>query len=391
MLDLKLDMGTEFVLLVLGHLLTIILFSAYKFRNSKQSVMDVFYAAKWLQAVTWGLFILSENTPGMAVLTAANLFLLLGAASEMVAFLQVTDGFSTKARRFYVYWTAAGMTAYLLVVLLHNTASLRIAVVSFSIAVMLAIPAVRLVSSSLNSSLSQLIGYMYLTIAIVLTARTPLAFFSLGLVDMMNPGVYQTLTFLALYALLMLGNMGFFLLSKERTDRELMRLASYDDLTGALNRRAFMHHTQQTLRQCRRGGIPASFILIDVDHFKTINDSFGHHIGDELLQEFAGKVHPRLREGDLFGRYGGDEFAIFLPGADEQASDEFAENLRAAVLESQRNRGRLDTRPEYTISIGVVTVPAGSDVPLQELFKSSDEALYQAKHAGRNQAARSGA
>ncbi|WP_339301623.1 diguanylate cyclase [Paenibacillus sp. FSL K6-2441] len=67
------------------------------------------------------------------------------------------------------------------------------------------------------------------------------------------------------------------------------------------NRRAFMHHTRETLRQCWKEGIPASFILIDVDHCKTINDSFGHHIGNELLQEFAGKVHPRLREGDLFG------------------------------------------------------------------------------------------
>lgn len=389
MLELKLDMGTEFVLLVLGHLLTIILFSAYKFRNSKQSAMDVFYAAKWFQAITWGLLILSTNTPGMAVLAAANLILLLGAAFEMVALLQVSDGFSAKARRFYVYWTAAGMAAYLLVVLLHNTASLRIAVVSLSIAVMLAIPAVRLLASSLNSSLSRLIGYMYLTIAIVLSVRTPLAFFSLGFVDMMHPGVYQTLTFLALYALLMLGNMGFFLLSKERTDREMVRLASYDDLTGALNRRAFMHQTRETLQQCRKEALPASFILIDVDHFKTINDSFGHHIGDELLQEFAGKVHPRLREGDLFGRYGGDEFAIFLPGADESASDDFAENLRVAVIDNQRNPGRPDNRPEYTISIGVITVPAGSDIPLQELFKSSDEALYQAKHAGRNQAARS--
>lgn len=387
MLDLNLDMKTVFVLLVLGHLLAVILFSAYKFRNSKESAIDMFYAAKWLQAITWGLFILAGNTPGMAAIVAANLFFLLGVAFETAALLRVVGGFNAKARRFYMYWTSAGMAVYLLVVFLHNTIPLRIAVVSLSLAVMLMIPAVRLVGSSLKSPLSRLLGYMYLAIAAALIVRTLLAFFSRMSVDMLDPGIYRTLAFLALYAIMMLGNMGFFLLSKERTDRELVRLASYDDLTGALNRRAFMHHTRETLRRCRKEAIPASFILIDVDHFKTINDSFGHHIGDELLQEFAGKVRPRLRSGDLFGRYGGDEFAIFLPGADELASDQFAENLRSAVLESQGNRGR----PEYTISIGVVTVPAGSSTALLELFKSSDEALYQAKHAGRNQAARSGA
>lgn len=387
MLDLNLDMKTVFVLLVLGHLLAVILFSAYKFRNSKESAIDMFYAAKWLQAITWALFIISENTPGLTAIVVANLFFLVGVALETAALLRVVGGLSAKARRFYMYWTSAGMAVYLMVVLLHNTTPLRIAVVSLSIAVMLVLPAVRLVASSYKSPLSRLLGYMYLAIAAALTVRTLLAFLSPVSVDMLEPGLYRTLAFLTLYAIMMLGNMGFFLLSKERTDRELVRLASYDDLTGALNRRAFMHHTRETLRRCRKESIPASFILIDVDHFKTINDSFGHHIGDELLQEFAGKVRPRLRAGDLFGRYGGDEFAIFLPGADELASDEFAENLRAAVLESQGSRGR----PEYTISIGVITVPAGSETPLPELFKSSDEALYQAKHAGRNQAARSGA
>lgn len=386
MMDLNLDMKTVFVLLVLGHLLAVILFSAYKFRNSKESAINLFYASKWLQVITWGLFVVSGQVPGMAAIVAANLVFLLGVALETAALLRVVGGFGARAKRFYAYWTVAGMAAYLLVVVLHNTAPLRITVVSLSIAVMLAVPAARLVASPSKSPLSLLLGYMYLTIAAALVVRTPLALFTRVPVDMLDPGIYRTLSFLALYAIMMLGNMGFFLLSKERTDRELLRLASYDDMTGALNRRAFMHQTRETLRRCRKEAIPASFILIDVDHFKTINDSFGHHIGDELLREFAGKVRPRLKPGDLFGRYGGDEFAIFLPGADEQASDQFAETLRMSVLESQGTQWR----PEFTISIGVVTVSAGSDTSLPELFKASDVALYQAKHAGRNRAARSG-
>lgn len=385
-MDMNLDRMTVFVLLVLGHLLAVILFSAYRHQTAKDPALEMFYASKWLQAMTWGLFVVSGQAPGMAVIVAANLFFLFGVALESTALLRVTGGFGSKVRRFYLYWTGAGLVAYLLVVVLHNSASLRIAVASLSIAVMIGVPAGRMAASPGRSTLSLLLGYMYLTVAAALVIRTPLALFSPVPVDMLGPGFYRTLSFLALYVIMMLGNTGFFLLSKEQADRKLLRLANNDDLTGALNRRAFMHETRETLLRCRQEALPASFILIDVDHFKTINDSFGHPIGDELLREFAGTVRPLLKAGDLFGRYGGDEFAMFLPGADERTSDHFAESLRAAVAEGRGNR----KWPDYTISIGVVTVPSGSDASLSDLFKSSDEALYQAKHAGRNRAARSG-
>lgn len=383
-MPLNLDMKTVFILLALGHLFTVVLITAYRHRQPRDTAVNTFYAAKWFQAATWGILAIPVLGSQMFFISLANSIFLLGTALETMALLKVTGGFGKSSGRYYLILTLISILSYNFVVLFYNTEGLRISIVSVASAAFLYPPVYRMITSPERSSLSILIGYIYLLMTVGLLVRTGMSWFSVEAVTMFEPNFYQSLSFLSLYLIMTLGNAGFVLLSKERSDRELLKLASYDDLTGALNRRTFILEAKRNLSLYEKKQMPVSFILLDLDDFKTINDTYGHDIGDEVLRDFSDKMRGQLKEADLFGRYGGDEFAILLPGADELKSDEVAESLKLSVEQAS-----CGGRPfEYSISIGIITVMPGPEVLLERLYQSSDKALYKAKQAGRNRVAR---
>lgn len=159
--------------------------------------------------------------------------------------------------------------------------------------------------------------------------------------------------------------------------RQLRRAARVDPLTEALNRRGFEEAATRILAHAARHPRPVSVVLFDLDHFKTINDNFGHARGDSVLQAVAASVHAEIREGDLFGRIGGEEFALLLDGSAMAEAVAVAERIRLAI-------GSLATLPDehrVTASFGVALVP-GED--LSAAFRNADGALYHAKSVGRN-------
>lgn len=148
-----------------------------------------------------------------------------------------------------------------------------------------------------------------------------------------------------------------------------------------------MQEAEQKLAQAVKKQELYSLLLLDLDHFKRVNDSRGHDVGDAVLQDFVFTIQSNLKTLDLFGRVGGEEFAILLCGLDEEDSSRKAERLRQAVEEGASSF----TYPgEYTVSIGIVTVLPGPLTSLNMLYKLSDQALYQAKQQGRNCVVRSG-
>jgi len=159
--------------------------------------------------------------------------------------------------------------------------------------------------------------------------------------------------------------------------RRLLDQAMVDPLTGVFNRR----HMERTLRDAierkRRSSASASLLLIDVDHFKRINDRFGHATGDSVLKGIASLVSKRARKLDLLFRIGGEEFILLLPDAQEEAAAVVAEQLRASVAESPLVEGQ-----QITVSIGVSELQGGES--LDSWMKHADDALYSAKKAGRN-------
>jgi len=182
---------------------------------------------------------------------------------------------------------------------------------------------------------------------------------------------------------MLIGNIGFILMAKEKSDLELTKVATYDELTDIFNRRAFLLRAKENISLFARRKEPISFFLIDLDNFKKINDVYGHFAGDMVLKDFAVKIKGQLRVFDLFGRIGGEEFTVLLPGTNEEGALEIAERLRKSAENASVNVGS-DHIIKYTISIGIVTVIPDENTSINTLYKISDDALYVAKRNGRN-------
>jgi len=167
------------------------------------------------------------------------------------------------------------------------------------------------------------------------------------------------------------------LLATDRARAEFEHMATHDSLTNALTRRHLTEVCQQELQRCQRHGRAMSVLLIDIDHFKAINDSRGHQIGDQVLVQFVTSVQELLRSADVIGRLGGEEFVVLLPETSMEVAQVVAERIRAQVA------GMPDPAP-FTVSIGVTTnLPIGDTV--EALLARSDAAMYQAKQSGRDQ------
>lgn len=167
-----------------------------------------------------------------------------------------------------------------------------------------------------------------------------------------------------------------------QANAELLSLATHDGLTGVYNRRRFDEKISEYVLLSRRSGRPFALLLIDADHFKRINDTYGHAIGDEVLQQLAQLIQSSVRTTDFVARYGGEEFAVLLPEiAQPDTPEVVAEKIRAAVAQAQ-----FPGVGQVTVSIGLgLADPA--DNTHTALIKRVDQQLYQAKAAGRNQVA----
>ncbi len=183
---------------------------------------------------------------------------------------------------------------------------------------------------------------------------------------------------------------GFSVITRDATEmlereEELRRQADTDPLTGAVNRRGFASRAERLLETCRRNQVQSSVMMVDIDHFKDVNDTHGHDVGDVVLQAVTEVLQRCTRALDVVGRMGGEEFAILMPGAELAGAAHRAEILRAGIeaLRVEIGSGRT---LNVTASFGVA-VCAGD---LDEALQQADEALYSAKESGRNRVASAG-
>jgi len=173
------------------------------------------------------------------------------------------------------------------------------------------------------------------------------------------------------------------LLKISNLEKEMRELASFDKLTGAYNRNTFFPICTSLLGLLRRDNADLTILYIDIDHFKNVNDTFGHNIGDLVLKKVGEYVINIIRKSDIFGRIGGEEFVVFLPNTNIENGVAVAEKIRSGISNMEvKINGVLLIK--VTVSIGISSSSKNETVEIDEIIKMADVALYQAKNEGRN-------
>lgn len=166
-----------------------------------------------------------------------------------------------------------------------------------------------------------------------------------------------------------------------RLNEQLRQLASFDSLTGILNRRQGTHIAEELFHLAKRNGMPYSIAFLDVDHFKQVNDRYGHDAGDFVLIDFTKRISKLIREGDVFVRWGGEEFVLLLPETDLAGAEHLCEKVRVCVQDAGVCYKQQEIK--LTVSIGVSTL-ADRDAQVDDTLRRADDAVYLAKRNGRN-------
>lgn len=168
---------------------------------------------------------------------------------------------------------------------------------------------------------------------------------------------------------------------RKQLEDKLKELSYTDSLTGVFNRRYFLHMFEKGFAAARRYRNNLSLLMIDIDHFKQVNDTYGHEVGDMALKACADACSSKLREVDLFARFGGEEFVVLLPNTPLSGAITMAERIRKAVNKIKLTVG--GNKIQFSISVGVTSALA-TDTNIEDVIRRSDTALYEAKKGGRN-------
>lgn len=199
---------------------------------------------------------------------------------------------------------------------------------------------------------------------------------------LLEAGTLQTVTFVCALVTVLSASLGFIFMTKDRLNASNLRMASTDPLTGVANRRALIDALERDLAHAQRAHEPLAVMMVDVDHFKKVNDVHGHLAGDHVLQHVVALLHERLRSQDLVGRFGGEEFLLLLPQTDSAGAQELAQALCERIAQSECVwEGK---SIPVTVSIGMFAGRIGPNDRWDMVVDAADHAMYQAKQGGRN-------
>lgn len=380
---MTLDPPTLLFALLLGFLLLALELGFAQRALARQVELRTWAVGTWLLLGGFVLFALRPLLPPGPAVFSANALILGG----LVAYLRALHRFVLDAPLPRWVWTLLGVALLVLLAMLAWPQHQRSSVISLVYAGLVLPSVVLIVRRGWRAERS--LRTVAVTMSVACAALLLRALHAwqnpeqYG--EILQPSFGQGLTFLVCFVAVLGAGFGFVLSSFQRLAQQMERLATHDGLTGCINRSGFDALLGHALQHARRRGAPLALVLLDIDHFKSVNDGHGHRAGDAVLAGTADAVRSRLRKSDVFGRVGGEEFALLLPDTDAAGALRLAEQVRAVVAQHRfalAGGGEL----RVTLSGGIAVVAAGqTDAPdADRLYRSADERLYRAKRLGRD-------
>ncbi|MHC8286040.1 GGDEF domain-containing protein [Pseudomonas sp. XS1P51] len=346
------------------------------FRQSVSAVFGSFLAALMLCWLCWDRFDHTVIAGWLAILTGSSLLRL----SMFIAYFRSPHSQRTPRRWERKYWSSLVLSASIwgggaLAVMPADDLLAQALVMLFTVGMSV-------------SAVSCYSAYRYMTIVSISLVLLPCTLWLLFQPSAMQFGIGLAVLVFASFVFSATRNLSDALETAFRLTREMelahsvsTRAAQTDELTGLKNRRAFFEHAQQLYGYCKDNRLPLCAVMLDMDHFKHINDTYGHQVGDQVLRQMGAVISTSFRETDVYGRLGGEEFAVLLPDTPIEVALNIAEELIQSIA-------GLMTGPVHriTASIGVASMDT-DDKDLHSLMNNADKALYRAKARGRNQVA----
>jgi diguanylate cyclase (GGDEF)-like protein len=327
-----------------------------------------------LSLVSTALFAARGFIPDLISSAGGNITLLAAAMSFYLGSQRFYD--LAPSYRLCAAVLALAAPAFVWFVSVDPRFGVRVVLITLLMAAILLVHARLLLTTGKSNAFSRATGYLLILQSVLLLLRMLDALRGSDTTGLLDPSGAQVAYLMGYVFTFMLMTFGLILMAAERMRVEFEHLATHDSLTLALTRRAWLESCTRELERCRRHGHSMAVVMMDLDHFKGINDTHGHQVGDQVLLDFSKRVRQQLREADSMGRFGGEEFVLLLPETSPEDALKVAQRIRASRRQSP-------TVPLCTVSIGIATYEHDTDT-VNHLLARADEALYRAKDLGRN-------
>jgi diguanylate cyclase (GGDEF)-like protein len=381
----RLDESTTLKIIIWGNLFIGLLVSMYWSvqKNDEHSGSLVRYAmAKYLQCAGWLLSLVMGYLPDVVAVNIGSTLLFFGLLIESRVILAISGTKRTWPFLLQVAVFAVLVAGFNAFEFFFDMRAVRMVGSVFVIMIIMSFPGFACLRHGAQSRLKIVLGVLYSLLFVFATIRVVEEALRVRIL-LFSPGMIPGLIQLSMIAVLFIGGAGFLLLVKESTDRKILELAYLDHLTGLLNRRHFTEEALAAFERHGRYGEEMTILFLDLDHFKMINDMYGHPFGDDVLRDFASHIRRSVRTSDLSCRWGGEEFIILLSNTTRHHSMAVARRLQLALTTS---RFPQHSAFSYTASVGMFcAVPRA--VPgdtLESFIEKADKAMYRAKESGRN-------
>ncbi len=377
-----LDTRTMMVMLVLSTLVSSLLMWLTQRRQQVGQGILVWALSYVVFSLAFLMMAMRDLAPATITVVLPNL-LIFSAIGLMTEAIRRALELPKLVRRRTVFIVAVAMLAFCLVAVSGSSYQQRVYAISILMLPLATYPALLLLrGGERDERARRFLGITFASIGVLMLVRLLTGItgvhVSKGLHDV--SWVHSTF-YLAVFVIFYAMGIGFMLMTRERLVMDLARRATTDALTGAYNRHAFDPIAETALAQIDRHRQPVSLLMVDLDHFKNVNDRYGHLVGDQVLQAITQVIRRELRSGDVLARYGGEELALLLPGTDAHAARQLGERLRDRIETTQLP---FANEPLHlTASFGLAT--ASQTEMLHDLIQAADQALYAAKAGGRNQ------